>query len=205
MVLPAYPIETERLLLRPFARADHAALLAIHSREDLTRYLYWPPRGPEEVAEVLADKVACAKLEQEGDVLHLAAVLREEGTLVGDILLIWRSFVHRSAEVGFVFHPDHHGRGYATEATAALLRLGFEELGLHRIYGRLDARNAASARVLEKLGMRREAHLVENEWVKAEWTDEAIYGMLDREWEARAGPRAPARTGSSSGPRGRRR
>jgi len=187
MLLPACPIETERLLLRPFVTSDHAALLAIHSRDDLTRYLYWAPRGPEQVAEVLADKVAGAKLEQEGDVLHLAAVLREEGTLVGDILLMWRSFVHRSAEVGFVFHPDHHGRGYATEATAALLRLGFEELGLHRMYGRLDARNTASARVLEKLGMRREAHLVENEWVKGEWTDEAIYGMLDREWEARAG------------------
>ena len=86
-----------------------------------------------------------------------------------------------------MFHPEHHGRGYATEATAELLRLGFEELGLHRMYGRLDARNSASARVLEKLGMRHEAQLVENEWVKGEWTDEAIYAMLDREWEARAG------------------
>jgi RimJ/RimL family protein N-acetyltransferase len=150
-------------------------------------------------------KVSSTALEQEGDTLDLAAVLREDGRLVGDITLIWRSAAHRQAEVGFVFHPDHHGHGLATEAAAALLRLGFEELGLHRIYGRLDARNAASARVLEKLGMRREAHLVENEWVKAEWTDEAIHGMLDREWEARAGPRAPARTGSSSGPRGRRR
>lgn len=187
MLVPSYPIETERLLLRPFATSDHTALLAIHSREDLTRYLYWGPRGPAEVSEVLVDKVAGAKLEQEGDVLHLAVVLREEGTLVGDVLLMWSSLVHRSAEVGFVFHPDHHGRGYATEATAALLRLGFEELGLHRIYGRLDARNTASGRVLEKLGMRREARLVENEWVKGEWTDEAIYGMLDREWEARAG------------------
>lgn len=187
MLLLSYPIETERLLLRPFETSDHAALHAIHSREDLTRYLYWGPRGPEEVSEVLADKVAGARLEYEGDVLHLAAALRDGGALVGDILLMWRSLVHRSAEIGFLFHPDHHGRGYATEAAAALLRLGFEELGLHRVYGRLDARNTASARVLEKLGMRREAHLVENEWVKGEWTDEAVYGMLDREWEARAG------------------
>jgi RimJ/RimL family protein N-acetyltransferase len=187
MLLPPYPIETERLTLRPFATSDHAALLAIHSRPDVARYVYWAPRGSEEVSEVLAEKVAGAKLEHEGDVLHLAVVLREEGTLVGDVLFMWRSLVHRSAEVGFMFHPQHHGRGYATEATAELLRLGFEELGLHRMYGRLDARNTASARVLEKLGMRREAHLVENEWVKGEWTDEAIYAMLDREWEARAG------------------
>jgi RimJ/RimL family protein N-acetyltransferase len=187
VLVPSYPIETDRLLLRPFAPSDHAALLAIHSREELTRYLYWGPRGSDAVSEVLAEKVAGAKLEQEGDVLNLAAVLREEDTLVGDIVLMWRSLAHRQAEVGFVFHPDHHGRGYATEATAALLRLGFEELGLHRIYGRIDTRNTASGRVLERLGMRREAHLVENEWVKGEWTDETIYGMLDREWEARAG------------------
>lgn len=187
MLVPTYPIETQRLLLRPFEPSDHAALFDIQSRPDVARYVYWGPRGAEEVSEVLAEKVAGAKLEQEGDALHLAVVLREAGALVGDVLLMHRSLVHRSAEVGFMFHPEHHGRGYATEATAELLRLGFEELGLHRMYGRLDARNTASARVLEKLGMRREAHLVENEWVKGEWTDEAIYAMLDREWEARAG------------------
>ena len=65
-----------------------------------------------------------------------------------------------------------------------MLRIGFEELGLHRIAGRLDARNEASARVLERLGMRREAHLVENEFVKGEWTDELVYAMLEQEWRA---------------------
>jgi RimJ/RimL family protein N-acetyltransferase len=187
MLRPSYPIETDRLLLRPFVASDHAALLAIHSREEVTPYIPWDVRGPEEVSRVLADKAASTGLEHEGDKLELAAVLRADGTLVGDFLLMWRSAVHRCAEVGFVVHPDHHGRGFATDATAELLRMGFEELGLHRIYGRIDARNAASARVLEKLGMRREAHMVENEWLKGEWTDEVIYAMLDREWEARAG------------------
>jgi RimJ/RimL family protein N-acetyltransferase len=166
VLCPSYPIETGRLLLRPFAASDHAALLAIHSRDDVTRYLNWDPRGPEEVTRVLALKVAATALEHEGDTLDLAVVLREDGTLVGDLTLMWRSAVHRQAEVGYVFHADHHGRGLATEATAALLQLGFEELGLHRIYGCLDARNTASARVLEKLGMRREAHILENELVR---------------------------------------
>jgi RimJ/RimL family protein N-acetyltransferase len=187
VVRPSFPIETERLSLRPFVASDHAALLAIHSREDVTRYIYWNPRRPDEVARILADKASSTALEQEGDKLELAVVLREGGTLVGDVTMMWCSAVHRSAEVGFVFHPDHHGRGYATEATTALLELGFGDLGLHRMYGNVDARNRASARVLEKLGMRREAHLVENEWVKGEWTDEAVYAILDREWEARAG------------------
>jgi RimJ/RimL family protein N-acetyltransferase len=91
---------------------------------------------------------------------------------------------HRQGELGFIFHPDHQGHGYATEAAGALIAHGFEHYDLHRVYGRLEPRNAASARVLEKLGMRREALLLENEWVKGEWQSEAIYALLDREWEA---------------------
>jgi RimJ/RimL family protein N-acetyltransferase len=60
--------------------------------------------------------------------------------------------------------------------------LGFDALRLHRVVGRVEPRNVASSRVLEKLGMRREAHLVENEWIKGEWQSELVYAMLDREW-----------------------
>ena len=63
-----------------------------------------------------------------------------------------------------------------------MLAFGFETLGLHRVIGRLDARNVASARVLEKLGMRREAELVENEWIKGEWQSELVYAVLAHEW-----------------------
>jgi RimJ/RimL family protein N-acetyltransferase len=107
---------------------------------------------------------------------------------VGDCVLFWHSEEHAQGEIGYVLNPAHHGRGLATEAATALLRLGFEGLGMHRITGRLDARNTASARVLERIGMRREAHLVENEFVKGEWTDELIYAMLRAEWEARQPP-----------------
>ena len=90
-------------------------------------------------------------------------------------------------EIGFIFHPDHQGHGYATEAARALLAHAFDAYGLHRVYGRLEPRNVASARVLEKLGMRREALLIENEWVKGEWQSEAIYALLAREWAERRG------------------
>jgi RimJ/RimL family protein N-acetyltransferase len=83
-------------------------------------------------------------------------------------------------------HPDHQGRGYATEAAAALLELAFDGFGMHRVIGRLEARNTPSARVLEKLGMRREAHFVENELVKGEWQSELVYAVLAAEWAAEA-------------------
>jgi RimJ/RimL family protein N-acetyltransferase len=192
VALPDFPIETERLRLRPFEARDHAALLGLHEREDVTRYLPSGVRDADGVSELLARKMAELRLEEEGDELNLAAVLREDGRFAGDVMLFHRSTTHRAAEVGYVFDPAFHGRGLATEATTALLRIAFEGVGYHRVYGRLDARNTASARVLEKVGMRREAHLVENGWFNGEWTDEVIYAILDREWAtARGRTRSP--------------
>jgi RimJ/RimL family protein N-acetyltransferase len=114
----------------------------------------------------------------------LAAELAATGELLGDVSLTVGPPEHRQAEIGFTFHPSHHGRGYATEAAAAVVALAFHGYDLHRVYGRLEPRNTASARVLEKLGMRREAHLVENEWVKGEWQSELVYALLAREWHS---------------------
>ena len=191
---PAYPVQTDRLLLRPFAATDFDALLAIQSRADVARYLYWDPRNAAEVRETLDTKVRATAIVAEGDHLSLAVVLRESGELIGDCSLVWASAEHRQAEIGFLFHPDHHGHGYATEAAAALLALAFDGLRAHRAFGRLEARNTASARVLERLGMRKEAHLVENEHIKGEWQSEVVYALLEREWASRrAGGAASAR------------
>ena len=179
------PLSTERLLLRPFVPEDFDAVFAMQSDPDVTRWLYWGPRSEEEVRAALELKIAATAIVTEDDPLFLAAVRQDTGTLVGDFVLGWASAQHGTGEVGFIVHPDHQGHGYATEAGEVLLRLAFDELGLHRVIGRTEARNAGSARVLEKLGMRQEAHLVENEWVRGEWQSELVYAILDREWRAR--------------------
>ena len=139
--------------------------------------------------ERLAQRMPSTRFERTGDGLGFAAVRRDTGELIGDCSLTLVSAEHRQGEVGFVFHPDHHGRGYATEAGRALLTLGFETFELHRMVGSLEARNVASARVLERLGMRREAHFVDNEWVKDEWQSELVYALLAREWREQPGGR----------------
>jgi RimJ/RimL family protein N-acetyltransferase len=190
VAVPNLPIRTERLALRAFEAEDHAALLALHEREDVTRYLPFGVRDADEVREVLARKMAATRLGQEGDALELAATLREDGRLVGDVSLFHRSTVHRAAEVGYLFDPAHHGRGLATEATDALLWIAFQHVGYHRVYGRLDARNAASARLLERLGFTREGLRRSHTWIKGEWTDDLLYGLLADEWLL---PGSPAR------------
>ncbi|MFJ8580737.1 GNAT family N-acetyltransferase [Micromonospora sp. NPDC093277] len=184
MLVPDLPVRTERLLLRPFTADDLDALAAYRSRPDVTRFLYHDPYDETAARAALERLRGRTALREPGDGLNLAIVLPETGELVGDVLLVWTSVEHRQGEIGYVLHPDHTGRGYVTEAAREMLRLGFDGLGLHRIVGRLDARNTASARVLERLGMRREACLRENEFVKGEWTDEAVYAVLDREWRA---------------------
>ncbi|MGZ8567349.1 MAG: GNAT family N-acetyltransferase [Actinomycetota bacterium] len=178
------PLETERLLLRPFAPDDFDALFSYRSRADVAHYLMWEPEDHEQVKASLERKIHSTRFGAEGDFLALAIELRATGDLIGDVVLGFVSQEHRVAEIGYIVHPDHHGRGYATEACRPILRLAFEELGIHRVIGSLEARNVASARVLEKLGMRQEAHFVENELVKGEWQSEVVYAILEREWFA---------------------
>ena len=185
MLRPCYPLETARLVLRPFEAGDLDELHAFHSLPEVARFLYWEARDLEQVRAVLDTKVRQRVLEDEGQVLALAVVWPEAGVVVGEVSLHWLSRRHRQGELGFVFHPRYQGRGLATEAAEAVLGLGFDGLGLHRMIGRCDAMNVASARVMERLGMRREAHFVQNELFKGAWGDELVYAVLEDEWRAR--------------------
>jgi RimJ/RimL family protein N-acetyltransferase len=183
---PQYPIRTERLLLRPYRLSDLDSLIDVRSREDVVRYLEWGVRSREEVIATLERRLDLTHLDEDRSDLALVIEHGETGAFLGDIVLVWTSREHHQGEIGWVVHPDHASRGYATEAGIAMLGLAFDHYGLHRICARLDARNAASARVCEKLGMRREGLLRETEWIKGEWTDEAVYALLRSEWDARA-------------------
>jgi len=181
---PPFRLETDRLLLRPFAPSDHEAMHAIYSRPDVVELLYEGPHDEDEVQRRLELKINQRQIDGPGDTLRLAVLLKANGRVVGDVVLTWIDNEYRQGEIGFVLHPDHHGKGYTTEAARLLLRVAFDVLGLHRVFGRTEVRNVASIKVMEKLGMRREADFVENEFVKDEWQSEVVYAILDREWKA---------------------
>jgi RimJ/RimL family protein N-acetyltransferase len=179
---PDYPVRTERLLLRPLTADDVDSLLAYRSRPDVCRYVPFEPMDRQLIVDRLAGPWARTALTDEGQSLTLGAELARTGQLVGDVVLFWHSRHHRGGEIGYVFNPDFAGHGYATEAATALLRCGFDGLGLHRIVARLDERNEASARVARRLGMRQEARLIDNEIFKGEWSTELDFALLADEW-----------------------
>jgi RimJ/RimL family protein N-acetyltransferase len=158
---PDYPLETARLTLRPFSPDDLDELYAFHARPEVARFLYWEARDREQVRLVLDGKTGQSALD-EGEVLALAVVWRERGTLVGEVSLSWLSREHRQGEIGFVFHPGYQGRGFAGEAAEVVLRLG----------------------------MRREAHFVHPEIFKGEWGDVLVYAMLEQECKDRQAGRS---------------
>jgi RimJ/RimL family protein N-acetyltransferase len=143
------------------------------------------PMTERDIAERLAGPWAVTELTAEGQSLTLGVEVKESGELIGDVILFWHSRLHAGGELGYVFAPGAGGQGYATEAARAVLRLGFDGLGLHRITARIDERNEPSARLARRIGMRQEARLVHNEMFKGEWSTELDFAMLAGEWAAR--------------------
>jgi RimJ/RimL family protein N-acetyltransferase len=191
VAVPALPIELDAITLRPLVADDYADFCTYRSRADVARYVRWAPDDPEAVRREAFDKrLLRTTLDQPGDILTLAIVDRPTGRLAGEVMLRWVDDEHRQGEVGFGLHPDFHGRGLARAAAGEMLRVGFGEVGLHRIYGGCDPRNGPSAGLMRRFGMREEGILREVELLKGEWVDEQIFALLADEW--RRGQEPPA-------------
>lgn len=177
-------IVTARLRLREFVADDWPAVLAYQSDP---RYLrYYELTGQTEqgardfVAMFLTQQQAQPRIK-----FQLAVTLKSTGELIGNCGVRLKSPGAREADIGYELNPEFWGRGYASEAAHAMVEYGFAELGVHRIWSWCIADNTASARVLEKLGMRQEGRLRENEYFKGRWWDTLVYGILEPEWRAR--------------------
>lgn len=178
------PLTTGRLTLRRHVETDLDELHRLHSHPDVARYMYWGPWSRGVSIERLGKRMQQTVPVADGQALDLAVQRTDDGAYVGEVHLHVVSEQHQCAELGFAFHPEHHGHGYAREAATAMLGLAFDTLGFRRVIGRCAAANAASAGLMERLGLRREAHLIESEQVKGEWASEYDYAMLAREWAA---------------------
>jgi RimJ/RimL family protein N-acetyltransferase len=177
------PIETERLWLRQFTPDDWPAVHVYTSDLAIMTYVEEGVMSAEQTRQFVSENAG-------DEARHFALILKDEDRLIGHMPFHpW--FAPRTYEIGWVLHPRYHGRGLATEAAAALLRHGFEMLGLHRVIATCQPENRASSRVMEKLGMRREGHFRQCLYRDEQtWWDEYFYALLEDEWFGRAANRA---------------
>jgi RimJ/RimL family protein N-acetyltransferase len=180
-------IRTERLLLREYTDQDWPSVLAYQSDPRYLRYYPWTERNETSVKELLGQFLAW-QADMPRDFFQLAITLpEEEGRLIGSCGVRVNNRPRREGNIGYELDPVYWGHGYATEAARAMLTYGFDSLGLHRIWAECNADNTASAHVLEKIRMRREAHFREHDYFKDRWWDTLIYAMLEREWRVTTG------------------
>jgi RimJ/RimL family protein N-acetyltransferase len=176
-------LTTERLVLREFIEEDWSAVLAFQQNPLYLRYYEWTERTPEGAREFVQMFLA-NQCENPRIKFQLAATLRATGELIGNCGIRMKSEGAREADIGYELDPRYWGKGYASEAARAIVQFGFSELHLHRVWSCCVADNVGSARVLEKLGMRQEGRLRENEFYKGRWWDSLMYAILEDEWEA---------------------
>ena len=179
------PLATSRLILRRFQGSDLEAFLAYRNDPDVARYQSWTSYSREEAEAFLARQRALEP-GTPGEWSQIALERRDAPGLIGDCALKVLAEDPRQAEIGFTLARAWQGHGYGAEAVTALLGHLFGTLGLHRVFAVTDAENAAAAALLERVGLRREGHLVENIWFKGVWGSEFLYAMLEREWRGPA-------------------
>ena len=174
-------LETQRLIIRPFELADAEVFSAYRSDSNVARYQGWEAPYPLEKAIEFIQNMQQWQPAMLGEWLQLAMVRKDTGQMIGDCAFyILKDGMQ--AEIGMTLARDAQGYGYGREATLKLLAYLFDELKMRRVRANCDPRNVPSWRVLERVGMRREAHMLRSTWIKGEWTDDYWYAMLLEEW-----------------------
>ena len=175
---------TDRLTIRRFGVADVPAFAAYRSIPQVARYQSWDTPFGEERARRFVASLATSHPDTPGEWYQFAVTETSSGRLLGDLAAAPESD-HRLVRIGFTLAPHAQGRGFASEAVTALLDYLFHTRGKHRVAADCDPRNLASVALLERIGMRREAHHLRSVWWKGEWTDELLYAVLADEWSVR--------------------
>ncbi|MBB3889404.1 RimJ/RimL family protein N-acetyltransferase [Phenylobacterium haematophilum] len=180
---PPYAIRTARLLLREFTPDDLDDVHAYACDEATIRYMDWGPNTLAQTKVFLGEEIARAQAAPR-EHIGLAVQHLQTGIVIGSIRLGLQA--HRNADIGYSYGSAWWRRGYGYEAAHALAAHAFEALDVHRLWATCDVRNAGSYALMEKLGMRREGTLRQNQPARdGGWRDTHVYGLLASEWASR--------------------
>jgi RimJ/RimL family protein N-acetyltransferase len=177
----SFHLTSSRLLLRRFTDSDLLPFLAYRNDPAVAQYQTWEAYSEREAADFIREQKEAEPCSP-GQWFQCAIELKETGAIIGDCAIKVAEQDARQAEIGFTLSRAYQGQGYASEAVSRLLDYLFVDLRLHRVVAITDCENEASVALLERLGMRREGHFIENVWFKGRWGDEYLYAILRREW-----------------------
>ncbi|HKS15807.1 MAG TPA: GNAT family protein [Planctomycetota bacterium] len=175
-------VETKRLILRDFRIDDWKAVHEYAADPRAVTHIPWGPNSADQTIEFVRKAIDDAARPNR-KVFEFAIVVRDEDRLIGGAGLRVSGTENRDASLGYIINPAFWKRGYASEAAAGMVEFGFRRNGLHRVWAECDPANAASTRVLEKIGMIREGLLRQHKWYKDDWRDSYLYSVLYPEWK----------------------
>ncbi len=180
---PWFPLRTERLLLRAFAQDDFDAVHAYATDDAVVRFMDWGPNTREHTQAAL-DRFSEAQLYRSPTDVNLAIHHVADALVIGSIRLSVRNAATSTGDFGYSLAQPYWRQGLGTEAARAMLHVGFEHLGLSRIWAECDVRNVGSWGIMQKLGMRREAHFRQDKPARDGWRDSYLYAILAEEFRA---------------------
>jgi ribosomal-protein-alanine N-acetyltransferase len=173
---------TPRLIIRDYQAGDFPGVHEYSRDLETVKFMTWGPNSPEDTRKFIKLAISQQAINPRVN-YHFVVLWRDTLTIIGGCgIHIQKPYSH-SAELGYGFNKSYWGQGIATEAVGALHQFGIETLRLHRISATCDIRNIASARVMEKNNMRREAHFIKHIWQRSEWRDSYLYAILEDEWQ----------------------
>ena len=174
-------IQSNRLILRPIKAEDAEALFGYRSNAVVNQFQGWIPETIADVRDFIRNKVS-VELDQPDTWFQLAIIKKDNGELIGDIGIHFLESDSLQVEIGFTLDCNQHGKGFATEALTEILKFLFLKLNKHRVIASIDPRNEKSIKVVERLGMRKEAHFRKSLLINNEWVDDLVYAILKEEW-----------------------
>lgn len=176
-----FPIESERLILRPVKTEDAEDIFGYRSNAIINRFQGWIPETIEDVRDFIQHKVSTA-IDQPNTWFQLAIIRKDTSELIGDVGIHFFELGSLQVEIGCTLNFNQHGNGFATEALTETLNFLFRNLNRHRVIASIDPRNEKSIKLVERLGMLKEFHFRKSLWINNEWVDDLVYALLKEDW-----------------------
>lgn len=173
-------ISTERLFLRGIRMSDAESMFKYRSNPKIYKFQSWKPQSLHDVKDFISNKIS-KEPDRPGTWFQMGIFIKNKEEMIGDLGI---NFISdgRQCEIGYTLALEYQGKGYATEALEAVIDYLFHNLNKHRIIASVDPRNEKSIKLLERIGMRKEAHFKKSVFMNEEWTDDLIYAILNEEW-----------------------